>query len=134
MSQIGLLMHNHTIACKTPDMFQSTNVLITTVLEPHVYAQLVVQLHSDGFIRLHQVTTEDGLSLDSRTNMKTRHNLWGMQCKWHKALQKQLCNDDTLSDNEDSIMGPGGTYHESDNQLDSLSGPSDYDGDIDEIE
>ncbi|KAG0336659.1 hypothetical protein BG005_004271, partial [Podila minutissima] len=90
-----------------PDMFQSTDILITTVLEPCVYAQLAVQLHSDGVINLHQVTTEDSFSLDSWTNLQTRHNLWGMWCKWHKALQKWLCIDDTLSDSEDSIMGPG---------------------------
>ncbi|KAG0335697.1 hypothetical protein BG005_004508, partial [Podila minutissima] len=88
-----------------PDMFQSTDVHITTVLVPHVYAQLAVQLLSDGVIHLHQVTTEDSLSLDSWTNMKTRHNLWGMWRKWHKALQKRLCIDETLSDSEDSIMG-----------------------------
>ncbi|KAF9276740.1 hypothetical protein BGZ74_003547, partial [Mortierella antarctica] len=134
VSHISHLMHNHAIAFKTPDMFQSTNVLITTVLEPHIYAQLVVQLHSDGVINLHQVITEDGLLLDSWTNMKTRHNLQGVRCKWHKALQKQLCIDDTQSDREDNIMGPGGAERESDDQLDGPSGPSDYDGDIGEIE
>ncbi|KAF9272782.1 hypothetical protein BGZ74_005072 [Mortierella antarctica] len=84
-------------------MFQSTHVLIATVLEPH-------------------------------TNLKTRHNLRGMRRKWHKALLKWLCIDYTLSDSEDSIMCPGGADSESDDQLDGPSGPSDYDGDIDEIE
>ncbi|KAF9319189.1 hypothetical protein BG006_003021, partial [Podila minutissima] len=115
-------------------MFQSIEILIATVLEPRVYAQLVVQLHSDGVIHLHHITTEDGLSLDSWTNMKTKHNLQGVRHKWHKALQKWLCMDDTLSDSGDSIMGAGGADRESDDQLDSPSDPSDYDGDIDEIE
>ncbi|KAF9271010.1 hypothetical protein BGZ74_006627, partial [Mortierella antarctica] len=80
--------------------------------------------------------------------MKTRHNLQGMwhklqgmwhklQGMWHKlhkALQKQLSIDNTLSDSEDSIMGPRGADHESDDQLDSPSGPSDYDGAINKIE
>ncbi|KAF9272707.1 hypothetical protein BGZ74_005105, partial [Mortierella antarctica] len=127
-------MYNRAIAFKTPDMFQSTDVLLATVLEPRVYAQLAVQLHSDGVIRLHQVTTEDSLLLDSWTNMKTRHNLRGVRRKWHKALQKRLCIDDTLSDSEDSIMGPGGADSESDDQLDGPSGPSDYYSDIDKIE
>ncbi|KAF9314981.1 hypothetical protein BG006_003847, partial [Podila minutissima] len=131
VSHSGHLMHNRAIAFKTPDMFQSTDVLITTFLEPRIYAKLAVQLHSNGVVHLHQVTTEDGLSLDSWTNMKTSHNLRGMWCKWRKALQKQLCMNDTLSDSEDSIMGPRGADHESDDQRDSPSGPSDYDGDID---
>ncbi|KAF9272301.1 hypothetical protein BGZ74_005336, partial [Mortierella antarctica] len=99
-----------------------------------LYAQLGAQLHNDGVVHLHHVTTEDGLSLDSWTNMKTRHNLRGVRRNWHKALQKRLCIDDTLSDSEDSITGPRGADHESDDQLDGPSGPSDYDGDIDEIE
>ncbi|KAF9271263.1 hypothetical protein BGZ74_006285 [Mortierella antarctica] len=71
-------------------MFQSTDVLIATVLEPRVYAHIAVQLHGDGVIHLHQDTTEDGLLLDSWTNMKTRHNLQGVRRKWHKALQKRI--------------------------------------------
>ncbi|KAG0339824.1 hypothetical protein BG005_003376 [Podila minutissima] len=133
VSHIGRLMHNRAIAFKTPVMLQSTDVLIATVLEPRLHAQLAVQLHSDGVIHLHQVTTEDGLLLDSWTNLKRRHNLRGVQCKWHKAHQKCICIDDTPSDSEDSIMGPRGADHESDDQLDSPSDPSDYDVDMDEI-
>ncbi|KAG0342187.1 hypothetical protein BG005_002779 [Podila minutissima] len=65
--------------------------------------------------------------------MKTRHSLRGVRRKWHKALQKRLCIDDTLSDSEDSSMGAGGADHESDDQFDATSSPSDYDSDIDKI-
>ncbi|KAG0341419.1 hypothetical protein BG005_002989, partial [Podila minutissima] len=93
-----------------------------------------MQLHSDGVIHLHQVTTEGGLLLDSWGNMKTRHDLCGIQDKWHKALQKQLYINDALSDSEDRLMGPRGADRESDYQLDGPSDASDYDVDIDGIE
>jgi hypothetical protein len=60
LSHIGRLLHNQAIKFNWPNMLQSTEVPIATVLEPNTYAKLASQLYKDGVIYLHQVTTDDG--------------------------------------------------------------------------
>lgn len=105
LSHVGHLMHAHTILSKVPIMFQSTDILIASILKPSEYSKVAVQLHADGVMYLvpSQVSTEDGLSLDLWTSIKNRLGLQGVQHKWHMALQKQLCIEILPS----AVLNPG---------------------------
>lgn len=72
---------------------------------------------------LHQVLTDDDLSLDSWTSIKMWLNLKGMRRNWHKALQRELCQ----------LPAGGGDAASASDPHDSLVAPSsasDYDGDL----
>ncbi|KAG0326194.1 hypothetical protein BGZ99_009900, partial [Dissophora globulifera] len=104
LGHVCRLLQERQLDLRRPVANEDDNPLIAAILPPKIYCTIASQLYKDHVARVSDVSTADGSSLDSWSNLRQRLNITGVPRRWYRELQSHICESNTSNNGADDIL------------------------------